>query len=552
MKNKIIMATGILSAVVPCAINGTSEANNDLGVLQKTIGMNKLGKVKGVASNDVLNVRELPDADSKMVFTLKNNTQVNIVGQDSASGWYQVKYDGKVGFASNRYIEVITMETTKYKVVNEDIKIRKSASWQEEGIAVAKEGSILDVVSIKNGWAEIYYDGDICYVPADYLVKDSGNVEQKPEVETKQYKATMDINIRKSQSWQGEIIAVAKKDALLEVIEWGKDWSKVNYQGEIGYAPSSYLVKVDGSVTTPEKPPVEDAKPEEKSQIATVNTNDLNIRAGANTSYSILAKVNKGDVVLIKEKNSNGWYKVELSTGITGWCNGVYLENFREGSLPTNPPSDTNEIVKGKIATVNTNDLNVRSGDDTIYPILAKVNKGDTVLIKDKSSNGWYKVQLTNGVVGWCNGRYLENFREGSLPVNPNPPASDDVTATINKVISVAKAQIGKPYKYGASGPSSFDCSGLSYYAFKNGAGITLPRVSRDQATVGKFVSKSDLRPGDLVFFNTSGSGISHLGIYIGNDEMVHAPSSGKTVEITKITSKYWVNSYVTARRVIY
>src|SRR5699024_10516340 len=182
----------------------------------------------------------------------------------------------------------------------------------------------------------------------------------------------------------------------------------------------------------------------------------------------------------------------------------------------------------------------------TSYAIISKVYNGDTILIKEVSSNGWYKVETTSGIIGWCSGDYISNIREGSLPSYGNTDYEK-----INNVLKVAREQLGKPYVYGATGPDSFDCSGLTSYVFKNGAGITLPRTSKDQSTAGRYVSKSELQPGDLIFFNTSGRGISHVGIYIGNDEMIHAPSSGKNVEVTKITSNYWASKYVTARRII-
>ena len=181
------------------------------------------------------------------------------------------------------------------------------------------------------------------------------------------------------------------------------------------------------------------------------------------------------------------------------------------------------------------------------YSVISKVYSGDVILIKEVSSNGdWYKVETTTGVIGWCGSSYIKDIRNGKLP-----SYGLSSSEKINNVLKVAKEQLGKPYVFGSTGPDSFDCSGLAYYVFKNGAGITLPRNSKDQATVGTYVAKSDLKPGDLVFFNTSGSGISHLGIYIGNNEMIHAPRSGKNVEIVKITDSYWANRYVTARRVI-
>ena len=105
-----------------------------------------------------------------------------------------------------------------------------------------------------------------------------------------------------------------------------------------------------------------------------------------------------------------------------------------------------------------------------------------------------------------------------------------------------ALAQRGDPYRWGGTGPSSFDCSGLTSYAWK-AAGVTLPRVSRDQATFGRSVSKTSLLPGDLVFFY---SPVSHVALYIGNGRIVHAPSWGDSVKVTELR---YMSSYVGARR---
>ncbi len=98
--------------------------------------------------------------------------------------------------------------------------------------------------------------------------------------------------------------------------------------------------------------------------------------------------------------------------------------------------------------------------------------------------------------------------------------------------------------------PNSFDCSGLTYYVYKQN-GITLPRASKSQASAGKSVSKSNLKAGDLVFFNTNGKGISHVGIYIGDGKMIHSTKPGDVVKTTSINSSYYKNKFVTARRIV-
>jgi cell wall-associated NlpC family hydrolase len=110
------------------------------------------------------------------------------------------------------------------------------------------------------------------------------------------------------------------------------------------------------------------------------------------------------------------------------------------------------------------------------------------------------------------------------------------------KAIDIAMAQRGKPYVWAASGPGSFDCSGLTAYAFR-AAGVSLPHSSRMQSQMGQPVSRDQLQPGDLVFFY---SPVSHVGIYIGNGQMVHAPTSGDVVKVAPL-----MGGYSGARRIV-
>ncbi|WP_246082042.1 C40 family peptidase [Peptacetobacter hominis] len=213
-----------------------------------------------------------------------------------------------------------------------------------------------------------------------------------------------------------------------------------------------------------------------------------------------------------------------------------------DGTLASNEIAKTTEgmfrfnadgtVVKGETyAQVGKCDfLNIREKADADSAIKAKVYTGDVVKLLGDDGN-WDKIETKDGVQGWVNATYLEYC---------------EVSSKVEKVISVAKAQMGKPYKWGATGPNSFDCSGLMYYSYKNGANITLPRVSRDQANAGVKVSKEDLKPGDLVFFG-SGSRITHVGMYLGNDQYIHSPQTGDVVKISKLSAR----KMITARRII-
>ncbi|QKW50390.1 C40 family peptidase [Streptomyces buecherae] len=120
---------------------------------------------------------------------------------------------------------------------------------------------------------------------------------------------------------------------------------------------------------------------------------------------------------------------------------------------------------------------------------------------------------------------------DGSGDTRPSDPALPADTAKAQQAIDFARAQLGKPYVWGATGPDSYDCSGLTQGAWK-AAGVTLPRTTWDQAKVGKRIATTDLAPGDLVFFYDDSS---HVGLYIGEGKMIHAPRPGANVRIESI-----------------
>ena len=108
---------------------------------------------------------------------------------------------------------------------------------------------------------------------------------------------------------------------------------------------------------------------------------------------------------------------------------------------------------------------------------------------------------------------------------------------------------VGKPYRYGGSSPSGFDCSGLVQYSYRQ-AGVTLPRDTAQQRSVSRAVKRADLRRGDLLFFDQEGKKYGHLGIYIGDSKFVHAPSSGKSVRSDRLDSPYWKKHLSEVRRI--
>jgi cell wall-associated NlpC family hydrolase len=199
--------------------------------------------------------------------------------------------------------------------------------------------------------------------------------------------------------------------------------------------------------------------------------------------------------------------------------------------------------VKSGITTASS--LNLRSGPGTNFGIIGHLIKGSTVSILD-NSGAWYKIKTPNGNTVWADKSFI-TIRTS------NVSRGDDRSADLGqKLVDFAEQFLGVGYVWGGSSPNGFDCSGLVMYTYQN-FGISLHRVASAQATEGTFVSKDNLKPGDLVFFDTHGTGtyINHVGMYIGNGKFIQASSGRSMVVISTLVSGFYSNCYMTARRIL-
>ena len=141
-------------------------------------------------------------------------------------------------------------------------------------------------------------------------------------------------------------------------------------------------------------------------------------------------------------------------------------------------------------------------------------------------------------------------FPGASVPRTGQPTDAATATASIHpEVVALALSLRGTAYRNGGSDPSGFDCSGFVQWVFAQ-HGMALPREVRQQYGIGREVESDEVRPGDLVFFETVAKGASHVGIALGGGEFVHAPSSRGVVRIERYTNGYWAERWVGARRI--
>lgn len=261
----------------------------------------------------------------------------------------------------------------------------------------------------------------------------------------------------------------------------------------------------------------------------TVTADTLRLRSEASTSSTILTSVSKGAVVEVTGSAVDGWYPVSYLT-YTGYMSAEYLTVY--------------DATYGQVTTSGSS-LNVRSGADTSYGKVSTLADGAVVTILDTVGD-WYQISY-NSITGYVYSQYI-TIVDSSVAA----AVATSSSAVGDQVVSYALSYLGCPYVYGAAGTSSFDCSGLTSYIYNTLLGYSINRTASAQATNGVYVAKADLQPGDLVFFATgsSSTAVTHVGIYIGDGQFVHASSTGSCVRIDDLSSGYYSTRYLSARRI--
>lgn len=346
------------------------------------------------------------------------------------------------------------------------------------------------------------------------------------------------LRLRSEASTKSTTLAFAPRRSEVTVLEKISDsWYKVSYNGQGGYMSAEWLtvtVAEPESDTAAADQPADTADPAPANDGGStagqgvVTADSLNVRAGAGTSYDKVGTLKKGASVIIEEDCGNGWYRI-TSGSVSGYVSADYIS---QGAA---------EVTGLVTASV----LNVRSGAGTSYSKVGSLRQGATVTIVDSSVSGWYKI-TSGSVSGYVSSQYVV-LMDGSV-------GSSSVGAA---AAALAASLVGCRYVYGASGPSSFDCSGLLYYIYKQ-LGYTIARGSSSQYyQSGTFVSTSSMEPGDLVFFfdpRFDGSGgtlpTTHVGIYVGSNQFIHASTTTYRVQYDTLFGGYYGPYVVAAKRI--
>lgn len=273
------------------------------------------------------------------------------------------------------------------------------------------------------------------------------------------------------------------------------------------------------------------------SGVGTVTASALKLRAEASTTSACLTLLPKGTSVVVEDDSIAGWYKVNHE-GVTGYLSSEYVSFSISGSA---------KLGNGKVTG---NDVNVRSAASTSASRLGSLNKGNVVAVTG-IDNGWYKISF-NGKTGYVRSDYMTITKEALSSRGTEAAAASAASSKGSEIVAYAKQYLGVKYVYAGASSKGFDCSGYTMYVMKH-FGYNLPHTATGQMGYGTSVAKSALQPGDLVFFcdpsRSGGKAASHVGIYIGSNQFIHASSGGGKVQIDSLSKAYYAKYYVGARR---
>ena len=395
-------------------------------------------------------------------------------------------------------------------------------------------------------------------------------------------------NLRETADAESKILEQITLNQEVEIVGEEGDWYQITYNNITGYV-NKELVTVNSNPEPTEDNNQISENSTQENNVATENTTEEGTETDSteeitlgeykiseDTRLKLIPSINATDVIELKTDETvtvteimNGWACVETQT-TKGWLRKDKLkkdepveEKVEEVQEEQQEPAQETPI---KTQYVNSTTVNVRQEANTSSTIVTTVALNTEVQVYSEE-NGWSKVKVNN-VEGYISSSLLSNnkqetsrsqstSRRTSSTKTTKNTASQATAQTTNvpasgngsSIVATAKQYLGSKYTYGGSSPSTgFDCSGFTSYVFKQ-HGISLNRTAAAQYSNGVAVSRANLQPGDLVMFGKSG--INHVAIYIGGGQIIHASTPSTGVRIDSLSTGYYNNNYVGARRVL-
>lgn len=550
----------------------------------------------GTVTGSLVNIRAGAGTEHARVAQAKKGDRVELLSL--VNGWYQISTEnGQLGYIAEDYIrpdsEAATTPATSAPattttppaaetigtVTGSVVNLRSAPSTSGTIVATVVKNTQLTVLGSESGWYRVRSGSSTAYIHGDYLKLNDASVtpststpstttpgsstpsasSAEPSL-TAQYVVVTGsvVNLRSEASTSSTIVGKAYQGEKYLVAAVSGSWYRVVVGDQLAYLHGDYVRAEAGSSA---------------GTTGTVTGSVVNVRAGAATYHARVAQLKKGDRVTVLA-SEDGWYRISTENGQLGYVSADYIQLDTPATTPATTPASSEPAPSGTFSepgslTVSPLDdtglitgsyVNLRQAPSTESAVLSLITKGTYVRVTGSVNDDWYRVTYNN-LTGYVDAGYLElGVSSYTRPVSGIASGNDsglvsgidsgtDVQALAVELCEFAKTLIGTPYVYGGSLPETgFDCSGFTKYVYAH-FGITIPRMQ--QYNAGTRVTRDALQPGDLVFFQTNGVSISHVGMYVGNGLFIHAPSAGRTVCLTSMDSDYYSSRFVCATRIL-
>ncbi len=505
-------------------------------------------------------LRSHPSYDAEVLLTAWEGASVSITGGPMSGGgslWYAVTFSGEAGYLPA--ISLTNGDNPNPPVAEAEAEANQPVAEPASEPVFAAAVASSAVIAGTNG------DGVRCRTEPSYA---SGVITVVPEG------ATIPLAGESTGEWQPTTCAGTFGYVHTDFVSYGGEAPVTSSAPQA--APSAPEATQAPSVA--ETSSVEAAAVSGYTTVVGTNGEGVRCRSAASYGASTITVLPEGTSVAMRGGVQGEWQPV-LCAGMNGFAHASFLGSagstpqtpsapvttpaptaappVMTPAAPTAPPAAPSGFTTGAHAKVNSS-LNLRYQPHYNSGVAAVAEAGTVVLITGGVENGFYPVDW-DGLYGYMHGDYLSatnaalSERGGSAAPEPAPvapPASNPGSATGSAMASFALQYNGYPYVWATAGPSSFDCSGFTYWVTKNVAGIDIGRGLFTQVAAGTPVSRANLQPGDLVFFqNTYTWGLSHAGVYIGNGQMIHAENETTGVKISDINSDYYSSRWYGAVR---
>ncbi len=531
---------------------------------------------------DVVNVRSGPGTDRKKIGSLTQGTKVFVTAFRNRWCWAKLP-DDSWGWIAEWLLEFSydkgrqlagggDSQSTSTSHPPAWIKVTAANVRSGPGLGYDRYGSLprgtkVYKLSQRAEWIKCKTPGGEGWIRRDLLEFDvdagrqlagqAGSAASNAGVKSaKAYINGDKVRLRSSPSTESKIIALLNKGQIVHVFGERGDWKQVTVQGGNTGWVAGWLIKYEtnsgntASIDPLPDPPPDFPNPEyqrpptvSEKLYAWIDGSKVNVRSGPGTDHPVRLQLGREQKVEVLGADGH-WCRIKTSGGDVGWVAGWVISFLPPGEEITT--EQNGETIAVKVGWVARPEVNLRAGPGTNYEEIGELVLSTQVIITDQHGD-WYKVLLDNGKSGWVAG-WLIDTREERIARQEGAPAGSR-SSKGSQIIHTALQYLGRPYVRGGESPGGFDCSGFVHYVMGQ-HGISVSRTSPALFREGRPVSRSQLRPGDVVFFrNTYKRGISHVGLYINANKFIHAANQRRDVTINRIDDSYYGPRYVGARR---